>query len=152
MTLAARDPNTIWLGGPKVEENTYVAGEAITPGHLIELYNDGGTLKWRKNASATEIQAIAVALDQPELNKGVDDAYAAGDLVRAAFFAPGSKFWGLIASGQDIDPAELLKSAADGTLQTVGTSTADANLGHFQSLEDTGAVTALTRVRVQVIN
>lgn len=151
MSITKLNPNTVRLGGPKVIVNDLVAGVAITPGYLIEAYSDGGVLKVRPNASATEIAAHFIALEQTEMNKTVDDAYAVGDLVIGAFLAPGSTFWGLIPSGQNIAVGGLLQSNGDGKLKAATATTADANLGKYQALEASGAVTADTRIRVQVI-
>lgn len=146
------NPNTIFLADGDNEVNDLVAGEAITPGHLIEVYAaSAGVNKWRKNSSATEYAALAVALDQPELNMGVDDAYAAADKVRARFLDAGDVFWGLVPSGQTIANGDLLQSNGDGTLKKATATTADANLGRLQALDNLGAVTTLTRCRVQVI-
>jgi hypothetical protein len=83
-------PNTIWLGGMCITPvHTYSAGEAITPGQLVILVSDGGTPKWYKANSATNIQPVWVALEQDEQNLGIDDNYAAGDLVKVAALGPG---------------------------------------------------------------
>lgn len=150
MSITKNNPNTIHLAGPKVLVNEYAAGVAITPGMLVELYSDGGTLKVRPNASATEIQALSVAIEQSWQNKGVDDAYAVGDLVAFNYLAPGSVFWGLIPSGQNIAVGGLLQSNGNGMLKAATATTQDAGLGHFQALEAVNA-TATTRIRVQVI-
>lgn len=151
MSITKLNPNTIWLGGPKHLVNDLVAGVATTPGMIVEMYSDGGVLKIRPNASATEQATIAVALEQAEMNKTVDDAYAIGDLVIAAFLVPGSTFWALIPSGQNIAVGGLLQSNGDGKLKAATSTTAADNLAKFQALEASGAVTADTRLRVQVI-
>lgn len=151
MAISLRAPNTIHLSGPITVVADVPAGEAITPGHQVEFYSDAGTLKVRKNASATEIAIHAVALEQIELNKTIDDAYAAGDLVKVGILGPGSVWYALIASGQNISMAELLQPAGDGTMKSATATTAAANLGKTQSLTEAGAVTALTRIRAQVI-
>lgn len=151
MTLTPRDPATILLAGNPVIVEDYDAGEAITPGHGVELYDVGGVLKVRKIASATEYAALCVALDRPLFGKGIDDAYAIGDRVRMAYLSPGCVFLGQIASGQNIADGALLQPAGDGTYKAATATTADANLGRLQSLDNPGAVTALTRLRLQVI-
>lgn len=153
MAISKRAPNTILLAGKDrvIVENEIVAGEAITPGHLVELYDDSGTTKWRKHATATEIATLAVALDQIELNKGIGDAYAAGDAVKAAFLTPGCVFFGLIPSGQNISNGEFLQSNGDGTFVTASATTQDAALAKFQSLDNPGSVAVATRVRIQVV-
>ena len=153
MAITQRDPNTIHLAGPMTAVEEYVASAAIKPGMLVELHDDSGTIKVRPNASATEFQAKTVALEILSLNKSIDSAtyYAAGDMVRVGYMGCGSVFYGLIPSGQEISNCELLKSNADGKLQTAGTTTAAANLGIMQSLSAPGSVTEDTRLRVQFI-
>jgi hypothetical protein len=151
MAITKKVPNTIHLAGPMTKVDEQVAGVAITPGYLVEMYDDSDVLKWRPNASATEQATMAVALERVELNDTIDTAYAVGDAVKVGFLAPGSVFYGLIPSGQDIAVGELLQSNGDGLLKTATATTATANVARFQSLDDTGAVTANTRLRVQVI-
>lgn len=158
MPVAKKDPNTILLGGGLpggdgghtiVEE--YIAGVAITPGMLIEFYNDTDKIKLRPHSSAGEIVAPMVALEKTIWNKTVDDAYAINELVRFAHLRKGSTFWGLLPSGQNISGAEFMQSNGDGKLKTASATTADANVGQFQALDYPGAVTADTRVRALVV-
>lgn len=147
MSITPRNPNTIYLGGEYTEINDIVASEAITPGHLVERFNNGGVIKFRKHATADVAAATLVAQDQPMLNKGVDDAYAAGDLVQVIALQKGAAAWMLIASGQNIVAGQKLQSAGDGTLKAYAT----AGAAIFTALENSGAVTTLTRLRVEVI-
>lgn len=159
MSISKLNPNTIWLGGPVHEVahddadglGTHKASAAITPGMLVEQHADSGELKWRPHDTDSEQVSLAVALNQPYLNKGIDDDYAIGDLVRVGWFAPGSTFYGIIPSGQDIAVGEYLQSNGDGKLKTASATTATANVAKFQSLDAPGAVVADTRIRVQVI-
>ena len=150
MALSRRDPNTIAIRPSQLPANridcTLPAIEAITPGMLVELHNDGTTLKWGVHDSANEPVARAVALDQIALNKGVDDAYAAGDLVNVGYFAAGDRFWGLIPSGQNITQGALLQSNGDGKLKAYSTGP-----GGFVAASSPGSVTADTRVWVEVL-
>lgn len=155
MALALRDPNTIYLGGGQTvggeagmtRVNEYVAIEAITPGMLLEYHNDSGTLKWGVHDSADAAVSPVFALEQLFLNKGVDDAYAAGDLVEAGIMHTGSKVWAIIPSGQNIAPGALLQSNGDGKLKALATG-----VGKFVALESSGgAVTADTRLRIEVL-
>lgn len=154
MSITKRNPNTIYLGGgdgPGGESgctniNDYVAIETIRPGMLLEYHNDSGTLKWGVHDSADEPAQVVVALDQPFLNKGVDDDYAAGDLVLAGALRPGATFWGLIPSGQNIAPGARLQSNGDGKLKAAASGDV-----RFVSLDGPGAVTADTRIRVEVL-
>lgn len=145
MTITRQDPNTIWLGGPRTQIGDMAAKEVITPGHLVERVNTAGVWQWRKHASAGGAGTRAVATEQSMLNKGVDDTYAAGDLMEVSELAGGSNAWMLIASGQSIAHGTKLESAGDGTLRTLASGVA-----LFTALE-TKVATALTRLRVEVI-
>lgn len=147
MAVTQLNPNTIHLGGPATEENSYAASEAITPGHLVLLFNNGGIIRYKKHSDADVDCVPAVACEQSLLNKGVSDAYAAGDLVEVKIGAPGAKFWMFIASGQNIVAGQKLQSAGDGTLKAYAT----AGAARFAALENKPNVTTLTRIRVEVI-
>lgn len=155
MAITRLAPNTIYLGGGEgpggqggyTLVNEYVAIESITPGMLLEYHNDGGTLKWGVHDSADDPISPTVALEQIEMNLGVDDAYAAGDLVKAAILKTGSTFWGIIPSGQNIAPGARLQSNGDGKLKAAASGSVK-----FVALESSGgAVTADTRIRVEVL-
>lgn len=156
MAITKRNPNTILLGsglpggdGGLTKDNEHVAGVAITPGMVIEKYKDtDDKMKWRPHASASEIINPAVALEKIIHGKGIDDVYAINELVLAVYLTKGSKFLGIVPSGQDISEGELMQSNGDGKLKTASATTAAANVAHFQSEDTLGAVTADTRCRV----
>lgn len=146
MAITRLDPNTIFLGGGDdrpIIVNDLAAAAAITPGHLIERDHVTGVHRW-KLATADIAGPPAVALDQPELNLGVSDNYAIGDLVKAAILRKGEVAWMLIASGQTVETGDLLGSAGSGTLKT------GATVARFSALENKTAV-ALTRIRVEAL-
>lgn len=156
MSIVPRNPNTILLfdgGFAPVHDNEHIASGIITPGMLIEIVPDQASAapKYRFHTTSTEQVSIIVAGEQNWMNLGVDDDYADGDLVDAIYLKPGSIIWGLLASGQNISMGEKLQSAGDGTLKSATATTAAANVAKFQSLDNIGAVTVLTRVRAQVI-
>jgi hypothetical protein len=126
MAITRYDPNTIWLGGNVTQVGDVVASEAITPGHLVERFNSSGTAKFRKCTLVTGATLPAFALNQSMLNKGVDDAYASGDLVEVAIGSKGATFWAIIASGQNIVAGARLESAGNGTLRALASGVAIA--------------------------
>ena len=144
MAITRNDPGTIYLGGPRTVVNDLAASEAITPGMLVEKFNNAGVWRVKKHSLASAAGS-QYATEQSMLNKEVDDAYAANDLVETSIGAPGSTFWALIASGQTIVFGNALESAGDGTLKVFNSGTKIAN-----ALESKTA-TALTRIRVEVI-
>lgn len=152
MSITQLNPRTIILAGGEVVIDDILASEAITPGHLVELFSaSAGVNKWRKNSSATNITPMFVAINQPELNLGLETACAAGDLIPVAALEKGDIFYGLLPSGQNIANGDLLQSNGDGTMKAATDAAAAANVAKFQALDNIGAITVQTRVRVQVI-
>ena len=155
MAIAKKPPNTIYLGGgdgPGGESgmtmvNDLVAGVTAKPGMLAQLYDDSGVGKWRPhNAAAGTFAQKAFFIEQIEMNLGVDDDYAPGDLAKVGFMRKGCLVWALIPSGQNIAIGDPLESNGDGYLKE-GTTYPIA-----RAYESTGgAVTAVTRLRVEVI-
>ena len=150
MALSRRDPNTIAIRPSQLPndriDSTLQAIETITPGMLVELHDNSGSLEWGVHDSANEPAAKAVALDQIELNKGVDDTYSAGDLVKVGYFRSGDRFWGLIPSGQNITQGALLQSNGDGKLKAFASGP-----GGFVAASSPGNVTEDTRLWVEVL-
>ena len=145
MSITRNDPNTVWLGGPRTVVNDLAASEAITPGHLIEKFNNAGVWRVRKH-TGTSLAGSMYATEQSMVNKDVDDAYAANDLVEAVVGAPGTTIWAFIASGQTIVFGNALESAGDGTLKVYS-----AGVKIATALESVTAVVTPTRLRVEVM-
>lgn len=158
MAIVKRPPNTIYLGGggPGGEGgityvNDFVAGVEIRPGMEIESYDDGGVTKWRPKSSATTVGAPAFALEQLMLNLGIDHLYAIGDLVQAGIMRHGSMVLALIPSGQNIANQDYLQSNGDGMLKEATSTAAGDGVARYRSHDQLGAVTVLTRCRVEVL-
>jgi hypothetical protein len=144
MSITRNNPNTVYLGGGRTVVNDLATAVELTPGYLVERDDVGGVVRW-KLATADIAGPPAVACDQPYLNKGVDDVYAAGDLVDVSVLHKGGTAWMFIASGQNIAVGDLLGSAGDGTLKS------GATVARFSALETKANVTALTRIRVEAL-
>jgi len=140
-------PNTIFLGGERTQINDRAASETITPGHLVELFNNAGVIRFRKHSTAAVATERLVATEMNMLNKGVDDAYAANDLVEVSALQGGATAWMLIASGQNIVAGQKLESAGNGTLRALA-----AGVALFSALENKPNVTVQTRIRVEVVS
>ena len=57
MSVTRNDPGTIFLGGDRTQIGEFAASEAITPGHLIERFNNGGVqLIFITHGSCTSFQ------------------------------------------------------------------------------------------------
>jgi hypothetical protein len=145
MATTQNDPTTVFLGGPKTVVASLAASAAITPGHLIERFNSSGVVRLRKSATAGANVPRIVALDQPTQNKGVDDAYAANDLVEAVVAAPGTSLWMLIGSGENIAAGGKLESAGNGKLRALASGTP-----LFTALENKDNSAGSTDVRIRV--
>lgn len=150
MALSRRDPNTIPIRPSQLPadriDDTLPAIEAITPGMIVEHHDDSGTLKWGVHDTADDPATRAVALDRIEMNKGVDDAYAADDIVKVGYFKSGERFWGLIPSGQDITQGDHLQSNGDGKLKEHGSGD-----GAYVAVSSPGSVSEDTRLWVEVL-
>lgn len=146
MSITRNNPNTIFLGGRRVEVNDLAAAAVITPGALVVRSNNAGVIRWT-NASADIAGPPAVATDAKMLNKGVDDTYAINDLVEVSIGEPGSSWWMILASGQNIVAGDILGSHGTG-----GALKKAATVAIFNALENKSNLTgALTRIRVEVI-
>lgn len=147
MAITRLNPNTIFLGGGDdrpIIVNDLAMKEAITPGMLVERVNTAGVIRWQK-ATADVANPPAVALDQSELNLGVDNDYAIGDLGQVAILRKGEVAWMLIASGQNVAAGNKLGSAGGGTLKT------SATVSLFSALENKPNVIVQTRIRVEAL-
>jgi len=146
MSITRNDPNTVFLGGDREQINDLAASETIRPGHLVDRFNSAGVIRWRKHATASIACAKAVAMDQPMLNRGVDDDYLVNQLMEVGILKPGAIAWMFIASGQNITAGQKLESAGDGTLKAFS-----AGVVLFSALENKPTVTVLTRIRVEAV-
>jgi hypothetical protein len=140
MALAKK---VIKLLGEPIQNEDYMAAEAITPGHAVDLNSAGNLIK---QATAGGNRPRWFALEREEMGQGIDVAYASGDYVKMGAFYPGMRVLAFAASGQNLTKGDRLTYAADGTLKAVGGDTPVARI-----LETTGALTALTRIRCEVM-
>jgi hypothetical protein len=148
MSITRLDPNTIFLGGDRTIINDLACSIAVTPGMLVERFNNGGIIRWRPSTTAGLAGQAAIAVDHLMANKGVNDNYAIGDLVEVSVLHKGATAWAFIASGQNVNAGDLLGdngSVVPGTLKTSPT------VARFIALENKPTVSVLTRIRVEAI-
>jgi hypothetical protein len=146
MSITNETPKTIILSGPAPTiVGDLVCSEALTPGHLVERVSSSGT-KWRKHATAAGIAQAAFALNQPYLNKDLDTASAASDLVDVGIFTKGAVVNAILASGQTIALNDFLESAGDGTLRKYGSG---VRLG--VAIEAVTTVNSTARLRTEIV-
>jgi len=133
----------IKLLGEPIQNEDDKAAEAITPGHLVTFDGSGNLIK---HATAGGNAARTFALEREEMGDDIDVAYGINDTVKVGYFPPGTRVNALIASGQNLTKGDFLESAGNGGLRKFGSGTI---IG--RSLETTGAVTALRRLRTEVM-
>lgn len=148
--MALHPNNTIYIGGGDgpgggggyTAVDTIATGVAATPGMLAQRYVDGAVTKWRPHANAAGTFAeVAVYVERPEHNQGIDDPYEVDELARVYILQPGSVALMLVPSGQNIADNDLLESNGDGMLKEGSTAPI------FRAAEGLGAVTAPTRIK-----
>lgn len=144
MSITKQNPRTIWLGGRKTEINDLPASASITPGMVTERFNNSGTLSCRAHSTSAGYGICMVALQPSMLNKGIDDAYSAGDLVENAVLDRGASAYVLLASGQNITQGAFLESNGDGTLKVYAAGTR-----LFQALESVNNTAGPTTARIR---
>lgn len=146
------------LGNPIITEDG-AAGEAIAPGYLVE--GQATILKCTIDGLKAPMR---VALERSEFGRGVDDtpgssssdgniqtgttaAYASGETVKVGALTAGMRFYGFIASGQDITADDLLESSGDGTFEAL--AGAEPLVRAVETIEATDP--GDTRIRLEVI-
>ena len=92
----------------------FVATEAITPGHLLEMDSNGKCLK--HNVAGGNCYPM-FALEDELQGKGVTDAYASGDPVQVWIPNTGDIVRGVLTTSQTIVIGDWLQSNGDGTLK-----------------------------------
>lgn len=147
MSITRSNPNTIHLGGSKTVVNDLAASEAITPGMLIERFNNAGIVRFRKNTQTDKAGSI-YALDHSMANKGYTDDYAANDLVEAGIGVAGTTMWAIIGSGANIANGDFLGNAGNGKLKAVGSGVA---IAIANETVNNAAGPGDARIRVEVV-
>ena len=90
------------------------AGEAITPGHLIEQYATGLV---KKHATSGGNALPMFALEDELQGNDIDDNYASGDKVQCWVAQRGECVYAVLADGQSVVEGGFLESNGDGTLK-----------------------------------
>ena len=153
MSITRNDSNTIHLGGDITRVNDLAVSTTTTPGMLLERFISAGVVRWRPSTGNGTAKPPAVALDHTMANKSYNDTYAANDLCEVGILHKGATAWMFIASGQSVNPGDLLGDAGSSTAGTLKTS---PTVALFTALEaktnnGSGGAGALTRVRVEAL-
>lgn len=145
----ANKRSVILKGSPVISEEGAASAE-VRPGYLVKGV---GTVA---HQTASDRVVPALALERDELGRGIDNTYqsyagsayyASGDRVKVGVFGQGMEATVYVASGQNITEDDLLSSAGDGTFKEEAT----AEQAIARAMETLGAVTELTKLRVQFI-
>src|SRR5688572_6085106 len=140
--------NKIVLNGCPMVKEEKKALEALTPGHLLE-YTSTGT---QRNTDDAANVAPIFAMERDELGKGIDDAYAVDDVVKAAHCAPGDRVYAFIASGQNVAEGDYLTGTTAGLLTKTSVSATVRLAKALEACNTTGsAPVAGTRCRVEIV-
>lgn len=141
MAITHYAANVIHLAGNIVRVNDLATSVAATPGHA--LARSGGAYGFHAAAAAGP---LTLALDAPEMNKGIADAYAINDLVEAGIFPGGSTGLAWLASGQNVADGAVLESAGSGKLRALA-----AGVPLARAIEAINATTGDARIRVEAV-
>jgi hypothetical protein len=147
MSITRSNPNTVFLGGQRTIVGDLAIAAALKPGALVQRDYVGGVVRWK--AAVADIDGPpAVLLDLPYANKGVDDAYAVGDLADVAILHKGATAWMFIASGATVEHGDLL-----GSQGTNGQLKLGATKALFTAIERPAVApyADLTRIRVEAL-
>ncbi len=147
MSITRFPPNRVHLGGPLTVVNDLAASESITPGMLVERFNNAGIIRFRKSTLTDKANTI-YALDHSLVNAGCDTAYAANDLVEVGIAVPGTAIWAWIGSGANIAAGAPLSDAGNGKLAATGSGVIVARA--LESVNNT-AGPGDSRIRVEVV-
>lgn len=145
----------IQLSGP-FEREEYIAGGTITPGHLVETYNDAGVQKCRVNSGSGLHNARSFAVEDPlqpksatsTQSRDIDDDYVVGELVSVNICLPGARVQAWLKDGESVVIGDKLMSGADGTL--VKQTTTLECVAISEEVLDLSATANTTNARISV--
>lgn len=155
--MATTNANQVQLKGEYVYEE-YVAGAAIVPGELVEIYNDAGVATVRRPAGASgSVVAPFFAVEDPLQPKSADsvqgrnigDAYADGEVVRVHMQKPGNLVQGWLADGESVvigDPL-MVETATGSLLKWTATNHV---VGFAEEVLDLSATATTARQRINI--
>lgn len=131
--MAASTPSTIILKGDPIAKELE-GSEAITPGHLVERYNNSGTANVRKHSTAGGNAGRLFAKENDIAGDDLTDAYASGEVVEFWACRPGDEVYAWLADGENASIGSFLESNGDGTLKVADEVGDSAGLERTQSI------------------
>lgn len=128
------------------------AAGAITPGHLL-LEGSAGTVTVLNTAAMTPVTfpGLLIATEDAQVlqGKGIDDAYASGDVVSVHKARKGDLVQVWLKDGENVAVGALLETATAGQVQA--TTTGKAILRAEEALNLVGGAAAPGRIRASVL-
>lgn len=125
----------------------YIAGGAITPGHLVALNSDGEVIVHATEAGVT---LPMFALEDELQGKAIYDTYKEDDRVQVWIPGRGDEVYALLAANESVNIGDYLVSNGGGTLKKLASDTvADSQIIGF-AVEAAGSVN-VERVIVKII-
>lgn len=146
-------PKTVLLSGdPLFYEAKAKAGEAIKPGHLVEVV--GGEL--RKHANASKGGSTAFAREAAYVGDTIDTAYADGENVPYMVARKGDRVYAFLEAGATVAQGDLLESNGLGEFQphtpgVAGTQLPGVELVKAAEAVNNSAGGSAVRIRVEVL-
>jgi hypothetical protein len=129
--------NTIFLKGKPIRKEG-IAGEAITPGHLLAINSSGNMIKHATAGGVTHL----VAFENEIVGLDLNSAYASGDNVLYGASKDGQEVNLLVAAAAPaIVVGDLLQSAGNGTVAKVSSGT--PLLRALQAVDNSGGGAAV---------
>jgi hypothetical protein len=107
--------------GDRYEEAKVASGQTIKPGMLIDLNSSGEAIVFNTAGGDT---VTRVAIEDALQGRTVDDAYAAGEVIRYFIPRPGDVLNLLVADGENIAIGDKIIASTGGKfIETTGTPT-----------------------------
>lgn len=135
----------------KVQEE-YIAKEAITPGHLVQLHSNG---KVQKHADEDGNAVVMFAFEDELQGKTIDDAYVTDNPVQVWVPYRGDQVNALLNHGENVVAGTFLVSAGNGCLKAIEDPTSMGNVETMQivgmALEPMNATAAEKRIIIMVV-
>lgn len=131
--MAATNPSTILLKGDPIAKEAD-ATEAITPGDLVERYNNSGSVGLRKHSTAGGNAGRLFAKENDIAGDDLNDDYASGEVVQFWACRPGDEVYAWLADGENASIGSFLESNGDGTLKVADEDGDSAGLERTQSI------------------
>jgi len=130
--------NTIALKGEFIRKEVEATG-VVLPGMQVTMAGAAGGG-----------QRKAFALENDIIGRGIDDAYAVGEVIQVGCFGSGTEVYAYLAAGENVSAGAALVGDGAGALEAVGSEVNQDQVIAFaaESLNNTTSFRA--RIRIEV--